>query len=295
MNSIEITAKAKINLTLEILNKRNDGYHNIKSVMHKIGLADIVRITLKETTDTQNAGKISVSCSKSICEEKDNLAYKAAHAFADLYYKKKGKLFSADIYIEKNIPEKAGLGGGSADGAAVLDGLYKLFGALTQSDIYDIACTLGSDVPFMLERYNCALATGTGTNLSELPMMPCCFCVIGTPRVGLSTPEIYRLFDEKKNVLPKVKNNSMIAALEQEDFVRVCDNIANQFEPICIHELPEIGKIKRALLKCGAYSAQMTGSGSAVFGIFGSESSAKNAVESLSELPFEIDIKMCKI
>lgn len=293
MNSIEIAARAKINLTLEILNKRNDGYHNIKSIMHKIGLSDTVRITLVE--NTQNPGQISVCCSKNICEERDNLAYKAAHAFADLYYKKTGKVFSAEIYIEKNIPEKAGLAGGSADGAAVLDGLYKLLGVLTPEDIYDIACTLGSDVPFMLEKYNCALATGTGTNLSELPMMPCCYCVIATPDVGLSTPEIYRLFDEKKNVIPKVKNNAMIAALEQEDFVRICDNISNQFEPICVHELPEIGKIKRKLLKCDAYAAQMTGSGSAVFGIFDNEKSAKTAVQALSELPFQVDIKPCKI
>lgn len=295
MNSIEIKANAKINLTLEIQGKRPDGYHNIKSIMHKIGLCDIVTIKLNENVDKDNAGKITVTCSKDVCPEKDNLAYKAAHAFADLYYKKTNNIFSANIHIEKIIPEKAGLGGGSADCAAVLDGLYELLGVLNKNDIYNIACTLGSDVPFMLKRYDCALATGTGTNLLELPMMPCCFCVIGTPKVGLSTPEIYRLFDEKKNTVQKVKTNAMISALEQEDFVRICDNVSNQFEPICIHELLEIGKIKKKLLKCGAYASQMTGSGSAVFGIFDSESSANNAADVLRELPFEIDIKICKI
>ncbi len=297
MKEITLSAKAKINLTLEIFDKRRDGYHNMRSVMHKIGLADTVRIEVDDNTDkkNENAGAINVACSVAVCEERDNLAYKAAESFANLYYKKTGKVFSAKIYIEKNIPDKAGLGGGSADCAAVLDGLQKLLGIISDSEKQELAEGLGSDVPFMLEKYDCALATGTGTTLEVLPMMPVCFCVIGTPNVGLSTREIYDLFDTKKYVLPRVRTSSLISALEQEDFGRICDNIVNQFEPICIHELSEIGKIKKSLLKSGAYAAQMSGSGSAVFGIFTNENEAEKAYDALGELDFEVRRSLCKI
>ena len=295
MKEITVIARAKINLTLEIFDKRGDGYHEMRSVMHKIGLCDIVKIEVDQDRTDDNAGEIRVLCSKPVCEEKDNLAYKAADAFASLYYKKTGKVFACKISIEKNIPDKAGLGGGSADCAAVLDGLSKLLGIVTDKEKEEIAASLGSDVPFMLEKYDCALATGTGTTLKSLPMMPVCHCVIGVPSVGLSTREIYDLFDEKKHVVPSVKYNSLVAALEQEDFGRICDNIVNQFEPICIHELPEIGKIKKSLLKSGAYAAQMSGSGSAVFGIFTDKNKAQSAYDALSDLPFEVRRAVCGI
>lgn len=288
-------AKAKINLTLEIFDKRGDGYHDMRSVMHKIGLCDTVKVQVFEDSDGDNAGEIRVFCSKPVCDEKDNLAYKAADAYMAQYYKKTGKVFGCRIEIDKKIPDKAGLGGGSADCAAVLDALSELCGEVTEKQKEDIAASLGSDVPFMLEKYDCALATGTGTTLKVLPMMPICYCVIGTPSVGLSTREIYDLFDEKKNVLPSVKASSVIAALEQEDFVRLCDNIVNQFEPLCIHEHPEIGKIKRNLLKSGAYASAMSGSGSAVFGLFTDREQAEKAFERLSVLPFEVRRSICRI
>ncbi len=293
--TVTINARAKINLTLEIFDKRKDGYHDMRSVMHKIGLCDIVTITAETDRTDDNAGEIRVICSKPICDEKDNLAYKAADRFMSLYYKKTGKIASCRIEIEKNIPDKAGLGGGSADCAATLDGLSKLLGVITEKEKEEIAAELGSDVPFMLEKYDCALATGTGTTLKKVPMMPMCHCVIGTPDVGLSTRDIYDLFDEKKHVVPDVKTNSLIAALEQEDFGRICDNIVNQFEPICIHELPEIGKIKKCLLKNGAYASAMSGSGSAVFGIFTDEKEANTAAAALGELPFNVKVSVIKI
>lgn len=295
METITINARAKINLTLEIFDKRKDGYHDMRSVMHKIGLCDVVKVAVDTDRKDENAGEIRVICSKPVCDEKDNLAYKAADRFMSLYYKKTGKIASCIIEIEKNIPDKAGLGGGSADCAAVLDALTRLLGVIGEKEKEELAAELGSDVPFMLEKYDCALATGTGTTLKKLPMMPMCYCVIGTPDTGLSTRDIYDLFDEKKHVIPNVKANSLIAALEQEDFGRICDNIVNQFEPICIHEVPEIGKIKKSLLKSGAYTAQMSGSGSAVFGIFTDEASANSAYEALSSLPFNVRRSVCKI
>lgn len=295
METITINARAKINLTLEIFDKRKDGYHDMRSVMHKIGLCDVVKVAVDTDRKDENAGEIRVICSKPVCDEKDNLAYKAADRFMSLYYKKTGKIASCIIEIEKNIPDKAGLGGGSADCAAVLDALTRLLGVIGEKETEELAAELGSDVPFMLEKYDCALATGTGTTLEKLPMMPMCYCVIGTPDTGLSTRDIYDLFDEKKHVVPNVKTNSLIAALEQEDFGRICDNIVNQFEPICIHEVPEIGKIKKSLLKSGAYTAQMSGSGSAVFGIFTDEASANSAFDALSALPFNVRRSVCKI
>lgn len=297
MKEIVLSARAKINLTLEVFDKRRDGYHDMRSVMHKIGLADTVKLEVNDNPDKndENAGAINVFCSPFVCEKTDNLAYKAAESFANLYYKKTGKVFSAKIHIEKNIPDKAGLGGGSADCAAVLDGLTKLLGVVSEREKQELAEGLGSDVPFMLEKYDCALATGTGTTLEVLPMMPVCCCVIGTPSVGLSTKEIYGLFDEKKDSTPRVRVNSLISALEQEDFGRICDNIVNQFEPLCIAKLPEIGIIKKSLLGSGAYAAQMSGSGSAVFGIFTSEDAAKAAYDALGGLGFEVRRSLCRI
>lgn len=295
METCTINARAKINLTLEIFDRRKDGYHDMRSVMHKIGLCDIVKVTVDTERTDENAGEIRVICSKYVCAEKDNLAYKAADSFMALYYKKTGKIASCIIEIEKNIPDKAGLGGGSADCAAVLDALTKLLGVITEKEKEEIAAYLGSDVPFMLEKYDCALATGTGTTLQKLPMMPMCYCVTGTPDKGLSTRDIYDLFDEKKHVVPNVKANSLISALEQEDFGRICDNIVNQFEPICIHEVSEIGKIKKCLLKSGAYAAQMSGSGSAVFGIFADKEQAEAAYRALGTLPFDVRRSVCKI
>lgn len=295
MNQLTLNARAKINLTLEIFDKRKDGYHEMRSVMHKIGLCDVVKVTVDTDRTDENAGEIKVVCSKDVCDEKDNLAYKAADSFMSLYYKKTGKVFACSIEIQKNIPDKAGLGGGSADCAAVLDALMELLGNVSEDELEQLAASLGSDVPFMLQKYECALASGTGTTLKKLPLMPICYCVIGVPDAGLSTRDIYDLFDEKKNVLPNVKTNSLISALEQEDFVKICDNIVNQFEPICIHEVSEIGKIKKCLLKNGAYSACMSGSGSAVFGIFADEKSANSALEALGALPFNVRRHMCKI
>ena len=295
MNQVTLNAKAKINLTLEVFDKRKDGYHDMRSVMHKIGLCDVVKVTVDTERTGENAGEIRVVCSVPVCDEKDNLAYKAADSFMSLYYKKTGKVFACNIDIEKNIPDKAGLAGGSADCAAVLDALSKLLGVITDAEKEDIAASLGSDVPFMLEKYECALAEGTGTTLKKLPLMPVCYCVIGVPDAGLSTRYIYELFDERKNTLPCVKTNSLIAALEQEDFVRICDSIRNQFEPICIHEVPQIGEIKSKLSECGAYAACMSGSGSAVFGIFTDEDKASSALEALRTLPFNVRRYICKI
>lgn len=292
---ITISAKAKINLTLEIFDKRRDGYHEMRSIMHKIGLCDTVKITLNTDSTANNNAKIKVNCSKYVCEEPDNLAYKAAQRYLEAYEQKSKNTFSCNIEIQKNIPEQAGLGGGSADCAAVLDGLSSLVGTLTESEIQKIAASLGADVPFMQQKHSCSLATGVGTSLKELPMMPKCLCVIGKPSAGLSTRDIYDLFDEKRNVLPSVKTNSLIAALEQEDFVGICNNISNQFEPICVNKISEIGKIKKQLLKHGAFAAQMSGSGSAVYGIFTQESAAQAACKALENLPFETYKTVCTI
>ncbi len=295
MKEITILAKAKINLTLEIFGKRPDGYHDMRTIMHKIGLSDTVKIELTEGNEPENQGKIELICSRDVCDEKDNLAYRAAEAFFNLYYKKTGKIFACKITIEKNIPEKSGLAGGGADCAAVLDGLQKLLGVINNEEKELLAASLGSDVPFMLGKHECALATGTGTNITDLPMMPVCYCLVARPPIGFSTKEIYDLFDAKRHPVPSVNINSLISGLEQEDFCRICDNMANQFEPVCTGLLPQIGEIKRAMLKFGAYCSQMTGSGSAIFGIFSSQDLAHTAMEALCEEFPDIFTTVCKI
>ena len=290
-------AKAKINLTMEILGRRPDGYHETRSVMHKIGLCDRITAAICEpgSRSDENAGRIRVFCTPEVCSEQENLAYKAAQAFAEAYYRKTRGVFSADITIEKHIPDRAGLAGGSADAACTLDILYEALGVLSDAEIDELCASLGADVPFMREKHGCALATGIGTRLQALPMLPVCFAVIGKPDDGLSTKEIYEAFDSQAKNAPKVKVNSLIAGLEQEDFGQVCANVVNQFEPVCIKRIPLIGKIKQELQKSGAYAAQMTGSGSAVFGLFGTEDAAKAAAEPLFALVGKENVFVCRV
>lgn len=290
-------AKAKINLTMEILGKRPDGYHETRSVMHKIGLCDRITAVIGEpgSRNDENAGRIRVLCTPEVCLEADNLAYKAANLFAETYYKKTRGVFSADITIEKHIPEQAGLAGGSADAACTLDIMQEALGVLSDEEIDSLCADLGADVPFMRGKHGCALATGIGTDLRALPMLPVCYAVLAKPDAGLSTKEIYEAFDSQAASAPKVKVNSLIAGLEQEDFVQVCGNIANQFEPVCVKKLPVIGQIKQELQKSGAYAAQMTGSGSAVFGLFGTEDAAARAAEPLCALIGKEHVFVCRV
>ena len=260
---MKLKAYAKINLTLEILGtKRNDGFHDIKSVMHKV-------TSLYDEVTLEKAPDITLNCDADVCAPYENLAYRAAKAYLDGYEKCTGKSFGVHIDLTKKIPSGAGLAGGSADCAAVLRGLYSMFGGLEMKELFNIALCLGSDVPFCLSDYTCALCEGRGEIMTELKPLPTCSVEIEKPSGSLSTKGIYGEYDRLYgDDYAKFASDDMARALYAGDLERVCSLCRNDFEPICIKRLSEIREIKEKMYARGALVSQMSGSGSAVFGIF---------------------------
>lgn len=270
MNSIGIKAPAKINLFLDITGKLNNGYHEIASVMQTIDLFDYVSI--------EKADKITVKCNKGNIDGENNIAYKAAK----LFFENTGIDSGADIFIDKRIPMQAGMAGGSADAAAVLYGLNRIFDEpLSVEELCRIGAKCGADVPFSLMG-GTMLAEGIGDKLSPLPSMPDCWLVIVKPDFGMSTPESYKYYDEHELfALEHPDEQNLIHSLEENDLSSLCGSLYNVLEHTV--EDSSIDEIKNEMLKHGALGSMMTGSGTAVFGIFDSVHTAVAAKNSLSE------------
>ncbi len=267
---MKMKAYAKINLTLEITGKiLPGGFHELKTIMHKAPIYDELEIKLNDT------GRVNFECDKQLCDTKDNLAYRAAELFLGAA-EGKGTIdgnVGADIVLKKNIPHGAGLGGGSADAAAVLDGLRKLTGALEKDELYVLANLLGSDVAFCLYDGKCAYCTGRGEIITPAPELPMGVEIrITKPQESLSTKGIYAEYDEKYAKANKerreFKSDKMLSALKNADIDEICKNLCNDFEPLCISRLPQIAEHKKKHLENGAKASCMSGSGSAVFALF---------------------------
>lgn len=254
MNEITLKAYAKINLCLDVTGKRDDGYHLLETVMHSVSIHDIVTIKKNDSDG------ISVSCSDGDipCNEK-NIAYKCAAAFFD----KTGISGGVHIHIDKHIPSQAGMGGGSADGAAVLKGLNRLFDAgLAVELLCDMGAALGADIPFCIVG-GCAYCTGIGEIMEPLPPMSGKL-LIAKGNEGISTPQAFgRIDDEKVRLdLGNVKKTFS----EQRSYSEIAPLCQNLFEKVT--DCREVMNIKNTMLENGAVCSCMTGSGSAVFGLF---------------------------
>ena len=279
------TAYCKINLTLEILGtKRADGFHDLKTVMHKIPLGDIIELNTRQGT-----GRIDFSCDIDLCPKEDNLAYRAAEEYLKKYSEKTGKCADVSITLKKITPFGAGLGGGSADAATVLDMLTEKLGELSQEDVFEIASGLGSDVPFCLERHVCAYCTGRGEDCRDIDTLPKgVFLVVAKPIEGINTKGIYGEYDKKYgDDYSKSKSDNMERALANSDFSDIARSLTNDFETVCIPRLPEIDDIKKTMMKNRALCSQMSGSGSAVFGLFDNESDSKSCFDALKKSGLE--------
>lgn len=256
-------AYAKINLTLEILGtKRGDGFHDIASIMMKAeNLYDEIKVSLTE-------GGISVVCDKNVCSEKDNLAYRAAEKFIKLYREKYGKVIGASVAITKNIPMGAGLAGGSADAAAVIDALSQLTEGISEEEKHRIAESLGSDIPFCLEKHKVSLCEGRGEIISDLPDIENVEIKIVKPEMPLFTKGIYSEYDSLYGDDYTKSNSVKMAELirEKADADEIFSLMCNDFQSICEKRCPEIAS-KCKILSDEGYFSQMSGSGSAVFGI----------------------------
>lgn len=251
-------AFAKINLTLDVLGKRADGYHDLQSVMQTISLRDDIEIDL-------GTGKPWVlHCSKEgIPTDESNLAWKAAKVFFDTTGRDPEGL---EIRITKRIPSEAGLGGGSADAAAVLRALNKYYGnPFSILALAELGAMVGSDVPFCTV-CGTAMVEGRGERIRRLADMPDCVFVICKPPFSSSTPELYKKIDATV-IAKRPDNTAMESALLAGDLGKVAENLCNVFDPVVTEEHLELNYIKSIFNSYGSVGQQMTGSGSAVFAI----------------------------
>ncbi len=275
MKELTLFAPAKLNLTLDILRRRADGYHDLKMVMISVDLGDTLTVRLRED------GKILVRVpGTDLPEGEDNLAGRAARIFFD----ETGSAPGAEITIKKRIPAQAGMAGGSADAAAVLRALRTLLRpALTDRELETMGVGIGSDVPYCI-RGGTALAEGRGERLTNWPPMPPCQIVVCKPEFGLSTPELFgRVRVEKLRTHPD--HEALHAALLGKDLRTMAESMVNVFEEVLTpQEAKTIGDIKTRLLFFGAAGAVMTGSGPTVFGLFDDGAAARRAFDALKTM-----------
>lgn len=258
MTTLYEGAFAKLNLTLDVLGKREDGYHNIKSIMQAISIRDDVEI------DVGTGKPWTLECSQEgIPTDERNLAWKAAKVYCDGLKKDPNGL---TIRITKRIPSGAGMGGGSADAAAVLRALNRHYGSpLSILALAELGAQVGSDVPFCV-LCGTAMCEGRGELLRKLPDMPDCVFVVCKPEFSVSTPELYKKIDQV--AIPKHPDHmAMESALLAGDVAKVADLIYNVFDPVVTADHLEINYIKSICNSYGALGMQMTGSGSAVYAI----------------------------
>jgi 4-diphosphocytidyl-2-C-methyl-D-erythritol kinase len=258
MTTLYEGAFAKLNLTLDVLGKRDDGYHDLQSVMQTISVRDDIEI------DIGTGKPWRLLCDKEgiPCDE-TNLAWKAAKVYCDAMKKDPDGI---EIRITKRIPSEAGMGGGSADAAAVLRALNRHYGEpLSIGALAELGAQVGSDVPFCVV-CGTAMVEGRGERLRKLPDMPDCIFVICKPDFSVSTPELYKKLDETV-IGKRPDNRAMESALLAGDLEKVCQNVFNVFDPVVTADHAELNYIKSLLHQYGAAAYQMTGSGSAVFAI----------------------------
>ncbi|MBI2656419.1 4-(cytidine 5'-diphospho)-2-C-methyl-D-erythritol kinase [Candidatus Woesearchaeota archaeon] len=263
-----INSYAKINLFLKIGKKLSSGYHNIQGVMQRIELSDSLSI------EPINEDKVIVECTNKELENENNLAYKAA-----LLLKKKFKVrHGVRIFIEKNIPIEAGLGGGSSDAATALLNLNKLWGLkLKERQLVELAAQLGSDVPFFIGE-NAALVEGIGDEIKRIKKSFSINIILINPGFRVSTKWAYSAFDKQKpRIKTKADIKNLIKAIEKKDIKEIANNLHNDFEAIVTKKYKVINEIKNNLLRNDALNACVSGSGPTVFGIYNSIYEAREA------------------
>lgn len=259
-----LKAPAKINLILDVLDKRDDGYHNLRSVMQTVTVFDYITINTEKSRRRKTLPKINIGCSDvSIPTDERNIVYKVCAAYLDAAGSLPFK--EIDIKIYKNIPSCAGLAGGSTDGAAVLKAINRFCGDyFSTEDLYKIGASVGADIPFCIDG-GTSLCEGIGEKITPLTPFPECKLLIVKPKISISTAESYRKFDELEN--PKLSDfDAFKKGLEDSDLAVVSRNISNSLEDVTNERA--IDNLKKDMMESGALGAMMTGSGSAVFGIF---------------------------
>lgn len=273
MKQIRLKAMAKINLGLDVVRRREDGYHEVRMIMQTVNLYDKLVITVNEEPGirlTTNLGFLPVN--------EDNLIYKAARLLMDEYDIKKG----VDIQLQKFIPVAAGMAGGSTDAAATLIGMNRLFRLnLSRQQMMDYGVKLGADVPYCIAG-GTALSEGIGEILTPLPDVPKGYVLVAKPGINVSTRFVYtnlKLNEETEH--PDI--DAQIEAIKEQDFRKMAGLMGNVLETVTIPAHPIIQEIKDFMMTEGAVNAMMSGSGPTVFGLFEDKQLAEKACEKLRE------------
>jgi 4-diphosphocytidyl-2-C-methyl-D-erythritol kinase len=272
-----VKAPAKINLALDVLSKRPDGYHDVAMIMQTVALYDTisVRSGFEGIKLTSDSSKIPI--------DETNIAYKAAHYLSTKYNVKRG----AHIHIEKRIPVAAGLAGGSTDAAAVLKLLNKAWDLkLSKVELMDAGKKLGSDVPFCIQGGTC-LAEGLGEKLTVIKSMPDCYILLAKPNISVSTQEVYQSLNlneiEERPNIPAI-----LQAIENQDLMAISNSMVNVLETVTTKMHPIIVELKQKLMENGAIGSIMSGSGPTVFGVFEDMATAYGAYDNIKTIVNEI-------
>lgn len=274
-------ANAKINTYLDVVGRRENGYHNIVSIMQTVSLCDLVSIDYRPGFHTSI--RLDASGNNAMPTDCRNLAWRAAERFLQ----RAGRSGEVHIIIEKHIPMAAGLAGGSADAAAVLRGLNALCGSPLKADeLCEVGATLGADVPFCI-RGGAALVTGIGDRMSPISPMPQGYIVVACRGEGVSTPWAYGELDRKYDFfqvdkMPDNRPTSIESAWKKGDLTGSCQDFFNLFEEVVPAARRDVDDIKRTMLSCGAVRAMMSGSGPSVLGVFANVEDAARAAETLT-------------
>lgn len=275
MNQIRLKALAKINLGLDVLRRKEDGYHEVKMIMQTINLHDQIYMRKIEEDEIRIRTNLYY-----LPNNENNLAYKAAKMLKDEFNLPGG----VSINLKKVIPVAAGMAGGSSDAAAVLFGMNKMYGLkLSMQELMDRGVKLGADVPYCIMR-GTALAEGIGEKLTKLPAMPKCHILIAKPPINVSTKFVYENLhanDLKPEDHPPV--DAQIEALKEGNLEKLVANMGNVLERVTVPEYPVINEIKQMMLDSGALGSMMSGSGPTVFGIFTSYNKAKETYEKIEK------------
>ena len=271
MRQIELKALAKINLGLDVLGRRENGYHDVRMVMQSIYLYDDVKIERTKKPGIEIKTNLYF-----LPVGENNIAYKAAALLLEEFRIEEGVI----ITLDKHIPVAAGMAGGSSNAAAVLFGMNRIFGlGLSQKGLMARGIKLGADVPYCIMR-GTVLAEGIGEELTELPPMPKCTVLIAKPPISVSTKTVYEALDARKG-LNHPDINRLIEGLETGNLPYIASAMGNVLEEVTIPLHPVIEEIKNEMKTAGALNAMMSGSGPTVFGLFENKTQARKAQEKI--------------
>ncbi len=269
-------APAKINLALDVLGKREDGYHDLKMVMTSVDLSD--RLSFEKI----NENEIIINTNKYyLPTDEKNLVYKTAKLIKETYHIETG----IKIYIDKKIPVAAGLAGGSSDAACTIRAMNKMYKlGMTLNDMIEIGKQIGSDVPFCLYGKT-AIAEGRGEKITPLQKVPKCWVVLVKPHFGVSTKEIFENVKMNDIIHPNVDN--VVAGIMKQDYSLLCQSLGNSLESVTFNLYPEVKVIKDKLSSLGVDAVLMSGSGPTVFALVLKERKAKKIINSMDRNRYE--------